>query len=81
MSGAGRWPTRRPNPRSTCLSAPAGPEIFGGGPAAIETAYGTGKARCQLRDIGTTTPVKLTVRCFKPAGAPVDSDFTLAWTK
>lgn len=49
--------------------------------AAIVTAYGTGKARCQLSDIGTTAPVKLTVRCFKPAGALVDSDFTLAWTK
>lgn len=49
--------------------------------AAIVTAYGPGKARCQLSDISTTSPVKLTVRCFKPAGAPVDSDFTLAWTK
>lgn len=49
--------------------------------AAIVTAYGTGKARCQLGSIGTTTPVKLTVRCFKPTGSLTDSDFTLAWTK
>jgi hypothetical protein len=49
--------------------------------AAIVTAYGPGKARCQLSSIGTTTPVKIVVRCFKPNGALVDSDFTLAWTK
>jgi hypothetical protein len=49
--------------------------------AAIVTAYGPGKARCQLSSLGTTSPVKVTVRCFKPNGALVDSDFTLAWTK
>lgn len=51
------------------------------GGAAFVTTHGTGKARCQLGSISTTAPAKVTVRCFKPNGAPINSNFTLAWTR
>ena len=55
-------------------------ELPGGG-AAIVTAFGAGKARCQLGSISTGAPARITVRRNKPNCALVNSDFTLAWTK
>ena len=51
-----------------------------GGAAAV-TAVGTGKSRCQLTSISTTTPQKVGVACFTPSGNPVDSKFTFSYTK
>ena len=52
------------------------------GGAASVTAVGTGKSRCQLTGIRTdATPQKIGVACFTPAGNPVDSEFTLSYTK
>ncbi|MFN8619563.1 MAG: hypothetical protein U0869_02295 [Chloroflexota bacterium] len=50
------------------------------GGAAIVTPTGTGKAHCQLSSLGTVVPMKAIVRCFTPAGAAVDSPFSLSYT-
>ena len=50
------------------------------GGAAVVTAVGSGKSRCQLGSISTTTPQKVGVRCFTPSGNPTDSQFTFSYT-
>jgi hypothetical protein len=51
------------------------------GGAALVTAVGSNKARCQLTSISTTTPQKVDVKCFNTQGIPVDSKFMLSYTK
>lgn len=52
------------------------------GGAAIVTAYGTSARHCQLTSIRTAgTPQQVGVRCFADTGTPVDSRFTLSYTK
>ena len=40
-------------------------------------AVGTGKAHCKTYEWGSGTDVGVEVRCYTPAGAPVDSKFTV----
>jgi hypothetical protein len=49
------------------------------GGAAVVTPAGTGTSRCQLGSIATSTPQKVTVRCFSASGNPVDSKFTFSY--
>ena len=49
------------------------------GGAAIVTAYGGGTATCQLGAIPKSTPARVIVRCFTPAGVPANESFTLGW--
>jgi hypothetical protein len=51
------------------------------GGAAEVTAVGSGKSRCQLESISTSTPQKVAVLCFAPNGSAVDSKFTFSYTK
>jgi len=49
--------------------------------AASVTAAGSGsKSRCQLGNIGTTPPLKVTVLCFSATGSALDSKFTFSYT-
>lgn len=52
-----------------------------GGSAQV-TAFGTGKSECQLASIRTDgTPQRIGVRCFRPNGDPVDSQFYLTYAR
>ena len=52
------------------------------GGAAHVTAYGTGASFCALSSIRTAgTPEQVGVRCFKPNGDPVDSEFGLSYER
>lgn len=52
------------------------------GGAAIVTSYGTKSRHCQLTSIRTSgTPQQVGVRCFTATGTPVDSRFTLSYTR
>lgn len=52
------------------------------GGAAQVTAFGAGKARCNLASIRTVgTPQQIGVRCMNVAGNPADSQFTLSYLK
>jgi hypothetical protein len=41
---------------------------------------GTGKAHCKTWEWGSGTDVGVEVRCYTPAGAPVDTKFTVLFT-
>jgi hypothetical protein len=52
------------------------------GGVAHVTGYGTGAARCQLTSIrSAATPQIVGVRCFRPDGTPVDSQFGLTYAR
>ena len=56
--------------------------IPGNGGSAQVTAYGSPEARCIISSIGTSDPAQeIGVRCFTPAGTPVDARFELAFTR
>ena len=52
---------------------------LGGG--AQVTPYGPGTAHCSISSIRGSTPQQVGVRCFKPSGAPVDSQFGLSYAR
>jgi hypothetical protein len=51
----------------------AGPEFLDGGDVQV-TAYGGGKAQCKVESWGSND---VSVRCFRPTGAPVDSRYVI----
>jgi hypothetical protein len=56
------------------------PGMPAGGSAQV-TPYGLGAAHCNISAIRASTPQKVGVRCFKPSGAPVDSEFGLSYAR
>ena len=55
---------------------------FESGGAAIVSAAGEGKNRCQIDSLPTAgSPKKVTVRCFTPDGVAANSRFTLSFVK
>jgi len=55
--------------------------LKGGGAHVTAAGVAPVPAFCQLASIRTTTPQKVGVRCFMANGTPVDSRFTLSYTK
>jgi hypothetical protein len=52
------------------------------GGAALASGFGPTAARCQISSIRTSgTPQKVGVRCFRPSGAPADTQFELSYLK
>jgi hypothetical protein len=56
------------------------PGMLARGAAAVTAAGSGSKSRCQLGTIGITTPMKVSVLCFSPTGAPLNSKFTFSYT-
>ena len=63
------------------MTSPPLPSMPKGG-AAIVTAYGSGKIRCNVATINTAgTPEQMNVRCRDFSGHSVDAAFTLSYLR